>query len=357
MQNNRAKHLMQYDIFLYALGYLLCYIPLTLLSRLSGLGFFKSLMGEKINGFTMLPLYTLGSLFFMAGFFILSGWYKKIPFVKTYGVIYPKIPFYIWLSGLCVMGQIISTLWVYAFSGIGLVFAILLMKGGTMLLAPLVDFLIKKNKRKIYWPTWIAISLTLLAFGVSFLDHSNPSLNLECRLIIFFYLTSYFFKLIIMSYWAKTKDHEVRKNYIIQEQTVIMMIMLLLIPLLGLLGTIYNHNHMLNEIYRGFTLLPQLGFILEPMIIGALGTATGLFASHVFLDRRENTFCLTALQSSSLIAGCIAAIFLALFFNQEFPTVNKYMAVALVILAISFLRLRKKVETIFESKKYGTISN
>jgi len=339
------KKLSQYDVFFFAFGNFLAYIPLSMMTRMSSKGLFASLDGTSVTSFELLPLYALGNMLTTLIFFYVLGWYSKINFTTLLKIPFPKIRWYIYLSGLCTLLQIATALWAYAFTGISLVFVILLMKGGTLIMSPLIDLMIKKRKRTIYWPSLVAACLSLLALIVSFAEKADTAITVICLVDIFLYLCAYFFKLTIMSIWAKSSCTTERRQFIIEEQMVIILLgYFLILPLMALVGVFYQNESVFHQILNGFTKLPAMGFIIPPMVIGSMSVCAGIFASHVFLDRRENTFCLAAAQSSTILGGTIAGTLLAIYYNQPPLSFHKFIGILLIIGAIAFLAYRGKVE-------------
>ena len=69
------------------------------------------------------------------------------------------------LSGICTAGIIATTTLAYTFSGVSIVFMMLLMRGGVLVIAPLVDF---ASRRKVRGFSWLALALSLSALFVAF---------------------------------------------------------------------------------------------------------------------------------------------------------------------------------------------
>jgi len=57
----------------------------------------------------------------------------------------------------------------------------------------------------------------------------------------------------------------------------------------------------------------------------------------IFLDRRENTFCVPMHCGSSMLSGFTATALLAYFYNQSSPTLAQNVSVAFIIVALGFL--------------------
>ncbi len=341
--HRKEPFILQYKVFLFALANLLCYIPLSMMTKMSSKGLFTTLGGYGVTSFEMMPLFVIGTTIITAIFFTLSGWWKYIAKVRIWKFEIPVPRIYTFFSGLCIVGQIFTVIWLYAFKGISIVFAALLMKGGVIILAPIVDSVLKNKRRKIFWPSWIAAVLSLCAMIIAFIEKGDTALTLVCLLDIAIYLTAYFVKLTIISLWSKD-SHATNKKRFIAEEQLSMLICMIIIIFIGVIIGSGSTDGIFREMWRGVFVLPAKGFIVEPILIGMAGFCAGVFASVVFLDRRENTFCVTMIQSSSIIAGTIATILLALLYNQPFPGIYKMISVLIVLLAIVTLTTHRKAE-------------
>jgi len=141
------KFFSESDYVFFVIGSLVCYIPLYMLTRMAAKGLFPSLHGEGLSSFEILPLYAIGNIVANTLFYWVSGWWKNIPITKVWGVKIPKVRWYIWISGLCITGQIFAAIWAYTFQGISIVFVALILKGGVLILAPTVDIFVKSRKK------------------------------------------------------------------------------------------------------------------------------------------------------------------------------------------------------------------
>lgn len=328
---------------LYSVLNFLFYIPLYMLTKMSAKGLFPSQHGVGITGFEILPLYSFGALIANILFLKMSGWIKLVKIKKIFGVPFPAIRWYIYVSGLATIGQIITAIWAYAFNGISIVFATLLMKGGMLIIAPVVDLAVKKRRRRIYWPSWVAACLSLFALFVAFLERADTRMTLVCVLDILLYLTAIFTKLTVMSRYAKTHNNTERKEYLAAEQLVVCFGSILILFTAGVAGRLFGIAGPLMELWNGFTAVPQSGFIIEPMLIGVSALAGGICMTMILLDRRENTFCIAASQAASVFAGTVTTILLSVFFGEPPIGIFKIISVAIVTGAIFFLAYHSRV--------------
>lgn len=325
-------------------GNLFCYIPQYIIIRMATGGLFSSLHGTRVTGIELLPLYAIGDLIAVILFLCLSGWMRHISWYRAGPLKVPKIRWYVIASGVCTIGQIITATWAYAFTGISIVFAALLMKAGVLIAAPIVDLMIKTRKRTIYWPSWIAAILSLFALAISFLEKADTAITLACIVDIALYVIVHFIKFSIMSKWSKNGDILERRVYVVGEQIIVSLGFVAVTLLLAVIGSQYGSETPLHEVWRGLFILPRQGFVFEPLLLGMIATGTGLFSTMILLDHRENTFCIAAVQSASIIASTIATWILYRIFNQ--PPVGPYKITSIIIVigAIGFLVHRSRIE-------------
>ena len=84
--------------------------------------------------------------------------------------------------------------------------------------------------------------------------------------------------------------------------------------------------------------------LIMAIAVGIFSQGTGIFGSLVYLDPRENTFCVPVNRSSSILAGVISSSLLAVVFGQRFPSVHQLVGAGLILGAIAFLTIPPMVE-------------
>lgn len=338
-----SKKLAVFGIAALCFGYFASYVPYSMMTKMITKGLFAGQNGVGVNGFIILPVSVFGSVAAMYLFLTLAGWWKYSQKKKILGLTLPWPRWFTLISGLCTSGVIITTTLAYTFSGISIVFAMLLMRGGVLVIAPVVDLLAIKRKRKIYWPSWVAAGLSFGALFVSFSGH-DTALTLIAALDIFFYILSYFLRLIIMSNSAKSTNVEEKKAYFTEEQLVASPALLLGLLVVAVVGAGMPAEALPNILWRGFVEFPFQGYFWTTFFIGVLSSGTGLFGGLIFLDRRENTFTVPANRCSSVIAGIVATYLLHQFYAQKPLPSDEWLGVTLIMAAIIFLAYRSIVE-------------
>ena len=287
----------QVSIWWWAFGYFAAYAPYSALTKALSDG----KLGGKVPGNTILPLSTLSSLLAMMLFLYLTGWWRSAgrKQIGKFAVPFPTP----WtaLSGLCGATILTTTTLAYTISGVSIVFMMLLLRGGVLMIAPVVDAV---SRRKVKWPSWVATALTLSSLLVTLVGRDESfTLPLLAILDVSAYLAAYFVRLRFMSKLAKSESLEVTRRYFVEEQLVSTPAALLGLALLACIG-----GGEFDNIRRGFLEFPLTAQAPLAVMIGVLSQGTGIFGALVLLDSRENTFSVPVNRASSMLAGVVATL-------------------------------------------------
>src|SRR5262245_28323492 len=145
-----------------ALGYFFFYIPYSAMTKVLSQGLLSG-DGAPVPGFVLLPATTIATTVgLLAMITAASGWSHlgrrrlaglslPIPRLSTFG------------SGLATAAIIATTTLNYTFGGISILLALLLMRSGVLILAPIVDFAFG---RRVGPYSWAALGLSLTAILV-----------------------------------------------------------------------------------------------------------------------------------------------------------------------------------------------
>ncbi len=338
------KKLASLGIAALCFGYFAAYVPYSTMTKMITKGLFAGMNGVGLSGFALQPVALFANLCAMLAFITSMRWWKHATRSKILGISFPRPRWFTFISGICTGGVIVTTTLAYTFNGISIVFAMLLMRGGVLVMAPLVDTVARRRKRKIYWPSWVAALLSLGALVVAFAGKAGTAMTMLCAIDICLYLFCYFFRLLFMSNRAKSEDQAERKGYFVEEQLTAGPSILLGIIITGIIGSTMSSQSIPGIIWSGIVDVPFSGYLWHVFLIGVFSYGTGLFGSLIFLDRRENTFTVPANRIASIIAGVMATYFLAITYGQRFPSIEQLIGVGLVIAAIVFLAYRSVVE-------------
>lgn len=328
---------MNASIWWFAFGYFACYVPYSALTKAVSSG----MVGEgPVAGFRLLPYSVLVSAIGMVIFITAMGWWKYAPTRRFGRVAVPWPRPLLVLSGLCTGTVIITTTLAYTFSGVSIVFIMLLMRGGVLVLAPIVDALTGRPTR---WYSWGGLALSMGALVVAFAEQGGYAITLICAVDVIFYLIAYFGRFRLMTGLAKTDDQSVTLSYFVQEQMIASPALFVVLAILAF-GFGGGEAGLLADLRAGFVEVPSLSVFWMVLLIGALSQGTGIFGSLIFLDRRENTFCVPVNRSSSILAGVCASYALYWFAGASPPSTHKLVGAAMIIGAILFLTIPPMLE-------------
>jgi hypothetical protein len=292
-------------------------------------------MTRAVDGFELLPLTTMVSLVAMLAFLTAKGWWRYAGRSSLFGrtVIAPGR--WTFLSGLATAAIIASTTLAYTFQGVSIVLMMLLMRGGVLAIAPIVD---AAGKRRVHVTSWMALGLSLVGLVVTLGHGATYALSLVAIIDVGVYLTAYFVRLRLMSHVAKSGDRATSIRYFVEEQMVATPAIVAFLVLLAVVG----QGHAMLAIRAGFGALRGSGAVSGAVVIGVLSQGTGIFGALILLDGRENAFCVPVNRASSVLAGVLASAALAFAgFAQQLPAAE-LVGAAMVLGAIVVLAMPRR---------------
>jgi protein-tyrosine-phosphatase len=147
------------------------------------------------------------------------------------------------------------------------------------------------------------------------------------------YLMAYFFRFQLMTKLAKSDEKNTTMRYFVEEQ---MIASPLLLAALGTMAAIGAGNEMMG--FRlGFTTFLASEAAVFALLVGLCYAGLCICTTFIFLDCRENTFCVSMHCGSSMLSGVTAAGALTLFFNQSAPSTAQIASAGLIVIALLLL--------------------
>lgn len=302
-----------------ALGYFAFYVPYSFLIKIVTSRFWPGI-NETVSGFRLLPGVVVGVAILLPLIITYQGWSKYAR--RPRGLVI--------LSGLGTAIIIATTTLNFTFTGVSIVFALLLMRGGVLIIAPMVDLL---YRRRVRWFSWIALGFTVPALLLALVDVNNYSLTPLAALTIGAYLSGYLLRIPCVTSMAKVPDDEVTHRYFVEE-AIAAIFFLVTIPVVFAL---FGQGGAISELRQGFMDLRGVGVGIPALLIGALYASLYCFGTLIYLDCRENTFCIPLNRSSSLLAGVVASFALALLFGFAAPSQAQLASATMIVIALLFL--------------------
>lgn len=322
------------SIWWWAFGYFAAYAPYSLLTKALSDG----RLGAKVPGNMILPISTLASIVAMLLFVSGTRWWRYATQKKVLGRSWPVPTRWTALSGLCGATILTTTTIAYTFEGVSIVLMMLMMRGGVLSMAPLVDLI---SRRKVKWYSWVALALTLGSLLVATLGRETDlKITLAALVNVFFYLAAYFVRLRFMSRLAKSDSVETMRRYFVEEQLISTPAAFLGLGILALVG----QNPSLLQIRQGFT---ELAFGSQwpwAVLIGVLSQGTGIFGALVLLDKSENSFSVPVNRASSVLAGVLATLCLHWFLRGPDLDFHEGLGALIVTVAIVLLSVAPSLE-------------
>jgi len=308
-------------IWLFALGYFVFYAPYSALTKALTSGLLPG-VPAGLSGFELLPTTIAGTLIAVAIAFVLFGAWRDLR-----GITPPVV-----LSGFGTAVIIGTTTLAYTFRGISIVLALLLMRGGVLIIAPFVD---RAFGRRVRWFSWTALLCSFAALAVSLAAVNDYVLTTAAAINLALYLSGYLLRLPCMTKSAKIDHFAHTRRYFVQELVVACGFLLAIPAVLAAIGA----GPVMIALRRGFTTFwrDHPAAIVPALLIGVLYAGLYLFGTLIYLDRRENTFCIPLNRCASLLAGIAAAYTLTAIAHVAPPAVSQLESALLIVAALLLL--------------------
>jgi len=302
-------------IWLFGLGYFIAYTPYAGLVKALSAGKLPGMAG--INGLVLLPSVLAGTIIMLPIYVLLLGWRRY--------VCVPSRP--VIISGFGTALIIATTTLAYAFHGISVLFALLLLRGGMLIIAPITDLI---GRRRVRWFSSVALIISLSAVLLGVMATNNHHLTLAAIVNLAVYLIGYQIRLPQMTRYAKIEDKQTTRTYFVSE-IMVTLVFLALIPLLGAALGVGSLRSGLALVVSGST-TANVG-----LLIGVLYATLYVCTTLIYLDRRENTFCMSMNVCSSLLAGMAASYALTRVLGMPTPQWFELTGVGMIMIALMFL--------------------
>ena len=315
-------------IWALALGYFLSYIPYSGLTKAATSGLLTR--GRLISASELLPSATVSTAIAILLFITIMGWwrYGRQHRVLGFNVVFPRRQTFI--SGIGFAAIIVTTTLAYSFSGVSIILALVLMRTGALTMSPIIDQIFH---RRVRWFSWAGLTLSLIAVAISLNDTHGYELSTAVLINLAIYLAGHALRIPSMTQIAKTGDRRVAYGYFVEEQAVAMPVLILVPVVLAAIG----RGDVANHLRFGFAHLLSASSALFGWAIGFFYAALGIFLSFLYLDRRENTFCMPLFACSSLLSGIVASYLLMSWMHGPAPSRLQISSAFLLITALLVL--------------------
>jgi protein-tyrosine-phosphatase len=323
------------------LGFFLFYTPYSGLTKALSSGL---LTNGPVKGTVLLPVSAIATVVGMLGFITVKGWWKYAGRREFFGINIPFPRGLTFLSGICMATIMGTTTLAFTFGGLSIVLVLVLLRGGTLVIAPVVDHIVG---RRVRWFSWAGMFISLLAVTVVLSDAASYTLTIAAVIDISAYLAAYFFKLQFMSRLAKSDEKTATLRYFVEEQMVASPLLVLTLVALALVG----NGAVMMGFRAGLTTFLSSQAAIFAALVGLCYAGLCVCTTLIFLDRRENTFCMPMHCSSSMLAGFTASAFLAYFYNQSSPSTAQVISTGFIAVALGFLSPLHHFDRLLERMK------
>ncbi|MEM6497656.1 MAG: hypothetical protein AAF709_13130 [Pseudomonadota bacterium] len=223
------------------------------------------------------------------------------------------------ISGVAAVAIVGATVMAFLFQDVSILLALLLMRLGVLMLAPLIDYVSGRVPSQSAFLASIICGLGCLYGG---LTNTFSALSWPVLSVLSVYLISYAIRLSLMTRHAKTPVRSARGDWFIIEVQVTAIAMLVI----GAVAVIANLNP--NLILREWQTL---------FAASVCGLAYGYAFIHgtlIYLDWRENLRAVTINRSASLLAGVVASLLGWAALGMDMPAAREWTLAGFMVLAL-----------------------
>ena len=295
-------------IWAFAVGYFVFYAPYS--------GTVKIISSGARTGLEIFPSVVVGTVIGIAFTLTLLGWWRHARVVRE-----PRRL----VSGVGTAVQFGTTTIAYTFGGISIVLAVLLMRAGVLTIAPVVDL---AHRRRVRWFAWAALVLALTSVVYALAHATDYSLPVIAAVNLGFYLLGYMIRLPTMTKLAKTRDRATMQQYFVDEAIIASMALLAMTVLAALLPL----GAASAQLRAGFA-----GLSMPGIAAGLFYAGLHLFGTLIYLDWRENTFCIPLNRCASILATLVASVAISGHWSIAAVPQSQLIAAGIMIVALLFL--------------------
>ncbi len=320
-----------------AAGYFICYLPFAALTKALSSGLLPGTKG--VDGLVLLPAVAVGVLVGAPTFLMLSGWWRYIGLRHLFGSL-ARLPSGTMIAAGGFTAVIIATTFLnYTFAGVSILFMLLLMRAGTLGLAPVIDMV---RGRAIHAYSWVALGFSMAAVAVALNGVDGFAVPAGALLSLGAYLAGYFGRFEIMSRVAKTGDEHIDRRYLVEEQVAAAVVLVALCACFAFIGW----GPEMQALRQGFTSVAITSEALPAFAIGTCYAMLYVFGTLIYLDAREYTWAVPANRASSVLAVLAASYILTALSGVAAPPTAMLVATGFVLLAVCALSYRYVIDLV-----------
>jgi hypothetical protein len=309
-----------------------------------------------LNGMEYLVYNTAGAALLATGVVLVLKWYRieSVRKINIMGISIPSELPYILVSGICTAVIVPTTTLLYSFRGISVMVAMIIMRGSVIIIGRVVDAIqIKRGilKKKVYLEENIAMFIALFAVSIKIFsgsgDGASPFTSIPVMVIFGSYIVSYAIRIYIMNYYKNTRPPEEKKDnnksfFAIEQITSFITMFLVTAAVLVAAKNFGVTGERITPFSNAFF---ETNTEWAPWAFFA-GSAYGIIAFlsvFIFMFKgRTATFAGLANRLTSLIAGTVSTLVIAIFFSGKFPAIIDWVSLSFIFIAIAFMSKAEK---------------
>jgi hypothetical protein len=314
--------------------------------------YFTGLREPRLSDMAYLVNNTMGGSLFALAIVIAAGWLRlKSNQLRKFGPLtLPSEIVYIIPSGICTALIIPTTTLMYSLP-MSVMVAMVIMRGSVIVISRAVDaiqirqgLLVKQVYREENWAVvfaLLAVATNVLALPVAELigiestsDGAFDFIESPFALVVMgIYITAYAVRIYVMNYFKNTRGKGVpldNKGFFAIEQLAATVAMIVIV---AVFLSSSSSDPRIVELQRSVT-------DLEPIAIasGIPYGAVAFFSVFIFMFKgRTATFAGLVNRLTSLVGGVTATLLLALLFGQRWPSIQDWVSVGFIAIAVGFL--------------------
>lgn len=225
----------------------------------------------------------------------------------------PPIPWIqLVLSGVATALIVATTTLSYGFVGVTILLALVMMRAGVLVMSPLLDALFN---RRIHWYSVLSLLLALCAVLSVSVYSTKGAIDKFVIANLILYLTGYAIRLYVINKNSKTLCFHATSRYFVLEQLFCYPTLIGMLLLAACIG----EGEIARTLQKGWTEV----FSVDgwgSIVVGVLYGSLFVFGTMIYLDWRENTFCIALNRSASLMSGIVASVLFAVLGLGKLPS-------------------------------------
>ncbi len=231
------------------------------------------------------------------------------------------------VAGLATAVIVVTTTVAFSFSQVSVLFALLLMRGGVLILSRILDLIFR---RPVGGYSLLALCLSLGAVTIALSDAGTQPLPAAAAANLGAYLLAYAVRLGAMTRIAKRGRQGERGTFFVREQAVALVALAVISALALLMYPSLAADGGPNQLDRF-----RPGLLTT--LVGVCYSVALAFGSLIYLDWRPNTFAVALNRGCSLISGVVASLILMAAIGTPLPSATVFASAAIVLCALFLL--------------------